>query len=341
MRLPWTKPETRATYTDQQLDSDWALVTSGGSNKADQVGMVCYGIRMFENAFAIADVSPSIPALTPEVLASIARRLILRGNALFAIDVGLDGLTLLPVNTWDIGGRANPSTWRYVLDIAGPSRDETRRVRSDGVIHCRTGAKAAAPWLGISPLADAGLSSRMISHLETRLGDEVSTRSAYLVPYPDGVAGETVTNLRERLKTATGGNGLIEAGAGGNGNAMRPMVKPWEPVRLGADVPQYNVELRRDVAAECLAALGINPALVNGDGAALRESFRQFGTAAVEGMAALVQAELSAKLERQIEITFGRLGAIDVAARARAAGTLAGIEGIDVERALRLARVQE
>ncbi len=341
MNWPWTKSETRATYTDQQLDSDWALATSGGGNKADQVGMIAYGIRMIEYAFALVEVSPDIPALTPEVRAGIARRLILRGNALFAIDVGRGGLALLPVNTWDIGGRASPDTWRYALDIAGPSRDETRRVAADGVIHCRIGAHAATPWLGVSPLAAAGLSSKMITNLETRLGEETDTRSAYLVPYPDGVAGDTITKLRERLKTAKGGNGLIEAGAGGNGNAMRPMVKPWEPVRLGADVPQYNIELRRDVAAECLAALGINPALVNGDGAALRESFRQFGAVAIGGMSAIVEQELSAKLERDVTLTFRKLQAVDVAAKARATGIYAQLDGVDIDRALELAGVEE
>ena len=344
MRLPWTKSDTerqyRATYTDDILAADWAGVTGGGNFKADQVGRVAYGIRLFEAAFAVADVSPQIPALTPELLASIARRLILRGNALYAIDVDRGGLSLLPVHTWDIGGLANPSTWQYAVDLAGPSRDESRRVSGDGLIHCRIGATTASPWLGVSPLAAAGLSSRMITYLETRLGDEASTRAGYLVPYPDGVADQTVTNLRKRLAEMIGGNGLVEAGAGGSANAMRQMTKPWEPVRLGMDVPEYNVELRRDVAADCLAALGINPQLATGDGSAIREAFRQFALV-VDGMAALVSAELSAKLEQPISMTFRRVGAIDFAAKARATAAYAGIEGVDVDRALSLAGVVE
>lgn len=344
MKLPWTKSDTerqyRATYTDQVLDADWASATSGGSHKADQMGRVAYGIRLFEAAFALAEVRPAIPALTPEVMAGIAQRLLIRGNALFAIDVDLDGLRLLPVHTWDIGGLASPATWRYALDLAGPSRDETRRVTGDGVIHCRIGASTASPWLGISPLAAAGLTSRMLTNLETRLGDETTTRAGYLVPHPDGVAQSTITNLRARLAKMVGGNGLIEAGAGGD-QPMRGGARPWQPVRLGADVPQYNVELRRDVAEDALASLGINPRLLIGDGSAIRESFRQF-SATVHGMAALVSAELAAKLDRPgLEITFAKLGAIDVAARARAAGTYAGIEGIESERALTLAGVQE
>ena len=307
MRLPWTKSDTerqyRATYTDEVMAADWAGVTGGGNWKADEAGRVAYGIRLFESAFAVADVSPAIPALTPELLASIARRLILRGNALYAIDVDRNGLQLLPVHTWDIGG-------------------------------------LASPWLGVSPLAAAGLSSRMITYLETRLGDEVSTRAGYIVPHPDGVAAQTVTNLRKRLATMIGGNGLIEAGAGGSANAMRPMTKPWEPVRLGADIPEYNVELRRDVVSDCLAALGINPQLADGDGSAIRESFRQLALV-VDGMAAQVSAELSAKLEQPISMTFRRVGAIDFAAKARATAAYAGIEGVDVDRALSLAGVQE
>ena len=335
---PDTERQYRANYTDQVLDSDWASVTGGGSHKADQMGRVQFGVQLFVSAFAAAEVRPALPALSPEIMAGIAQRLLIRGNALFAIDVDMGGLRLLPVHTWDIGGDANPSTWRYALDLAGPSRDETRRVSGDGLVHCRIGANTASPWLGISPLSAAGLTSRMLTNLETRLGDETSTRAGYVVAHPPGIAQETITKLRSRMAKMTGGNGLIEANAGGD-QMQRGMGRAFDPIRLGADVPQYNVELRDDVAHDALAALGINPMLVHGDGSAIRESYRQAG-ALLHGMAALVSAELSAKLDTDLEIRFPRLAATDVAAKARAVGTYVS-NGMPIQQALDLVGVED
>ena len=76
--------------------------------------------------------------------------------------------------------------------------------------------------------------------------------------------------------------------------------------------------------------------LITGDGAAIRESFRQLMRIALAPLAAIVAAELTAKLDRQVTIGFDAIHAADVAAAARATGSYVQ-SGVDLERALELA----
>ena len=152
---------------------------------------------MHVGVFAVAIVSPALPALSPDYMAGIARRLLTSGNALDAIRVGRDGLALLPASTWDVTGPPDPARWRYILDLPGPSRDETIQASADGVIHCRVG-QSCYPWMGCSPLLNAGLTSRMLTRLETRLGDKA--RAGYLLQYDVGVSDATVQKTEADVK---------------------------------------------------------------------------------------------------------------------------------------------
>ena len=67
------------------------------------------------------------------------------------------------------------------------------------------------------------------------------------------------------------------------------------------------------------------------DGATVREAYRQFVAVTMASLAALVSEELSNKIGVKYEISFGRLAAVDIAARARSYGILinAGVEDAD------------
>ena len=309
-------PEIRQDFTELVLNSDYGQVTGDDSRlDGNAVGMVVFGVAMFTGAFAVADVSPALPALSPDYLAGVARRLIVTGNSLDAIQVNGDGLALLPASTWDVTGPPDPARWRYILDLPGLSRDETIRTSRDGVIHCRIG-QGKYPWIGRSPLLNAGLTARMLARLELRLGDESRARAGYLLEYDPGVSKATIDKVDADLKVAAGGTALTPKGDGGD--PMRGNTPGWGMVRVGATIPQYNVELRRDVGRDALAALGINPQLVSGDGSAIRESYRQLLRISIAPLGKLVAAELSARLDREITIGFDPIFAADVAAAARA-----------------------
>ena len=308
--------QTRQNYTETILDGDYGVVTADDSRiDPSAIGLVVFGIAMYTGAFAVADVTPSLPALSPDYMARVARRLLTSGEALDAITVSMGGLALLSASTWDIYGPPDPGRWRYILDLPGPSRDETVRTTADGVVHCRIG-QGRYPWQGRSPLKNAGLTSRMLTRLETRLGDESRARAGYLLEYDQGVSQATIDQVAADVKIAAGGTALAEKGGGGD--MQRGHVPGWSKLRIGADIPAGNVELRRDVGHDALASLGINPQLVTGDGSAIRESYRQLLRIAIAPMGKLVAAELSAKLEREVTISFDPIFAADVAAAARA-----------------------
>ena len=323
MRFFWNKddPATaerqyRAGYTDAIINADYASVT-GDDERLDgyAIGLVVFGIQMYAGAFAVADIDPPLPALSPDYMASIARRLITSGNAVDAITVGGNGLALLPASTWDVTGRPDPASWRYILDLPGPSRDDTIRTAAGGVIHCRVG-QGRWPWIGQSPLRNASLTARMLTRLELRLGDEARARVGHLIEHDAGVSQATLDSVGDNLKIANGGSMLVAKGGGGD--PQRNGAPGWGKVRIGADFPAGNIELRRDVGRDALAALGINPQLITGDGSAIRESYRQLLRIAIAPMGRMVAAELTAKLDREITIGFDSIYAADVAAAARA-----------------------
>ena len=76
-----------------------------------------------------------------------------------------------------------------------------------------------------------------------------------------------------------------------------------------------------------LAASGVPVELVEASAATGgRESWRRFIFGRVAPLARILEGELRAKLDRNIGLTFGELRASDLAARARAYGTLIGAE---------------
>ena len=130
----------------------------------------------------------------------------------------------------------------------------------------------------------------------------------------------------------------------GGGNFPRPAVggpgQDWRTSRFGMDYPEGNTRLRRDAAADIVAAFGIPSSLYSGqEGASVREGWRQFGVS-VQAWGNIVGAELSDKLERPVALNFKKLASIDIAARARAVGILVKA-GDSLEDALNFADLGE
>ena len=77
--------------------------------------------------------------LTPPLLADIARRLLLDGQAVYVIDVGTSGgLRLLPVGSLNVRGQSpDPTTWTYECTLNGPDTSITRNVPEEGVVAIR------------------------------------------------------------------------------------------------------------------------------------------------------------------------------------------------------------
>ena len=171
---PFRRRETRASqgYTDALT---LALIRDAEGvdmpkAQAEAVAAVEAAAGMFARAFASADVAgDTYEVLTPSLLACTGRDLVRRGESLFLIAVR-DGLTLTPCASWNVYGDHDPATWRYEVELAGPSQTLTATRPASGIVHARWAVEPSRPWKGVGPLQFAGLSSELLSSIETRLG---------------------------------------------------------------------------------------------------------------------------------------------------------------------------
>ena len=332
MRFPWQirradAPEKRAdsSYTDVLVASLVGQATAGKS--ADIYGTAaleaCAGL--VGRAFAVCEVDASEgvkAALTPAWLELCGRSLIRRGELVAYIAVDEDGLSLTPASSHDVDGSFDPRTWRYRLNLAGPSRMHTRsRVPASSVFHCMYSRTVERPWYGIGPIQSAALASKLSAETVKALGDEVSGPVGALLQTPVDGNDPTVSALKKDLRVISGSTLLVQSGDWGS--AGSPQGKTWENTRLGSAPPVSLIEQAKLASMEIYAACGMSPALwQDADGTAAREAWRQvlFGT--IAPLANLIATELSKKLEQKVKLSFEELRSSDIAGRARAFGIL-------------------
>ena len=341
MRIPFLskRVETRASYTDSITELLLRQAT-GGDSDAVQVAACEAAIGLVGRCFAAATLSPEIPAVSPGLLMDCGRRLMTRGNAVYAIQVDRRGLTLLPVSSFDVTGGVDPETWYYRCQLPSPSQQETRILPYASVLHVKVNVDPNQPWYGISALAHAGLSSALIARLEKRMSDEANSRTGYLLPHRDLSDGQLAA-LKGDLGNMAGNVGLIHSQAAAyDSRGQAGGSADWTPRRFGANIPETNIQARREVALDIVAALGIPPAMLSATtGTAAQESYRQFALTTLQPFGNILAHELADKLERPgLMMRFDRVAASDIVRRATGYGKL--IEaGVDRERAGRLAGV--
>ena len=295
---------------------------------------------MWSRSFAAAKVTPDTAVLTPSLLASIARSLIVAGESLHVIQVRGGELHLIPSGSWDVlGDSADPSSWEYKAQIDGPNGARTITVPSAMVIHCRYSYDPSRPWQGIGPLARAGLDAGLLSAVVTRLKQETSAPSGYLIPSPVDGGSTTTATLREDLKAAKGGVLLAETVSGGYGDSSAAPHGDWSQRRFGGEPPDVFRALRSEVGSSIMDAAGIPASLSypQADGTSQRESWRRFLHGSVAPVARIVAGEIESKLEiAGLKFDFMGLYASDIVGRSNAVRALTRA-GVSVERALELA----
>ena len=253
-----------------------------------------------------------------------------------AIEAGNGALRLIQAHTWDIAGGADSRTWRYTLDLPGPSGNETRSLPAEGVVHCRFNSDPATPWKGASPFQFASLTGALLANLEKTLAAEAGAPSGYVLPTPKD--GADTTALQASMKTLRGHTSVVltTVAGWGQGNSLAPR-QDWAVKRFGGDPPSELRHLRSD-AAEAIVATCVPPGLAfgNTDGTAAREAIRRWFHTSVAPIGRQVEAELRAKLEEPgLTLSFPTLEAFasDTVGKARTMGQLVSA-GIPVEAAL-------
>ena len=349
MRWPWRgRAEARASYTETVVSA--LLSAAQGTSVADahRTAALEAVAAIFAGAFARATANPAVPGLTAPVRASIARRLIRNGEAVYGLSVDAGGLRMAPASGWDIRGGADPETWRYRLDFGGPDGMRQAMLPAGAVLHFRYSYDPARPWAGIGPLGWASETGTLAGRIESGLAMESQADPALLLPVPqdggDGGEDDPLKTLKSDIKAAKGRTALVETTAGGwDGGTTGAPRRDWEQKRVGADWPDVLRATRENVFAHVAAACGVPAALLDprAQGASQREAVRRYLHFALEPLGEIVAAELRDKLDLPaVEFDFGRLMASDLAGKARAVGIFVKA-GVALDRALRIAGIAE
>ena len=347
MRWPWDKTEKRQASSGAYSDALVSLIQAraGGASVGEPNAIAALEIAsgLWARAFASAELSTPIAAVSPTVLASVGRELVRRGESLWAIDVVHGEIELRPAGSWDIaGGGADPASWVYRLAMFGPSGNETRIYPSASVLHFKYATDPARPWAGISPLGFARATGRLAANLELRLGEEAAAKVGYLLPVPadggDGGNDDPLAILKADLAALSGNTALVEtvSGGWGEGKAAAPLAD-WRSQRMGANPPATLAELRGAAGLDVLSACGVPAALASdkAEGSGQREAWRRFGLT-MQGVGRGVAEEMAAKLNAPgLRIKFGALHSADMAGRSRAVGILVKA-GMPLGRATKL-----
>lgn len=292
-------------------------------SQAEATAAVEAAMGLYARAFASAKVTGT-DVLKPHVLAYIARELVRRGESLHMLEVGRSGIVLIPASSWETYGDHNPESWRYQLEVSGPTTTMTKWVDGGAVVHCRWSVSPLRPWEGEGPLEVGGLTSEMLSSLETRLGEEAATPALNLIPSPS--AGEETDPMREALRNAKEGLAMVPTmmAGGWTGDRASQPLREWAVARVGANPPDTLRALRSEVGQAVAVACGIPSDLImsGSDSAGQREAYRRWLHSSVKPLGVLVASEMSEKLESEVAFNFEALGAGDLTGRTRSAKQL-------------------
>ena len=329
------KPETFASYTDSFIG---ALLEAAGGQVVDAstTAAVEFAAGLWQRTLSSAEVSPvhlgSI--ITPDVLGSIARGLVLRGQVVGVVEDG--GLVL--ASDVEATGGPQPSTWRFKVTLDGPTRSQTWTLGYDDVLLFQWSADPRRPWAGIGPLHRASVSAALLARLESRMSEEASAVSGHLLSVPD-TSDETIAQLQTDLRALKGRTAFVRTSKNwGTEEGKQSAGVPGEYVqrRIGAAVPEGNIRLRNDAGFDVVATCGVPAAMMrsDADGTASGAATSRFLDFSVQPVADAMVAELSLKLGVPVALGFEHLRRADtILTMARAAAQLTA-SGVSIKDAL-------
>ena len=345
---PWKKREQRSTaqgYT-ASLTAAFQAGAEGGSDVAPLATAAleaaagfysrCMSAAMVEGADDVA------AALTPGVLALIARNLIRRGEDHHRIYVRGGRLVLEPVGFAYAHGGPDPMGWTYSITSYGPTDSRHEWVPASAVLHTRYSVDSSRPWLGVPPWSWAATTSQAIAALDKMVAREAAAPHGSLLGVPETPQVDEDGDIRpldafrSDLAQARGRTLVVERA--GDWGEQTPQGNParLEHLRYGLERAAID-PLRTATGRDVLGACGVPPTLfvANSDGTAQREAFRRFLHGSLRPLARIMEAELRIKLDApELVLDLSELHAADVAGRARAfkAFVSSGVSADDAAR---------
>ena len=350
---PWTKrePERRQGAVSYTASLTAALQAGAEGGVSDTAPLATAALEAAAGLYgrclaaAVVNGAPDAErALTPPVLALMARNLIRRGEDHHRIVVRDGRIELRPLGfAYAHGASADPMAWFYSATEYGPTDSRHAWLPAAAVVHCRYSVDASRPWLGVPPWSWAAATSQAVAALDRMAAGEASAPYGHLLGVPEAPQVDEdgdvrpLDAFRADLAKAKGGtlvmehSGQWETETAGGGTRSR-----LENVSYGMDRGILDA-LRTATGRDVLGACGVPPTLFvpNSDGTAQREAFRRFLHASLRPVARIMEAELRLKLDApDLSLDLSELHAADVAGRARSFKAFVET-GVDPEDAAR------
>ena len=194
MRWPWSrKAEERSTsqgYTASLTAALEAGVLGVGDTAPLSTSALEIAAGLYSRCMAAATVTgapDAARALTPPVLALIARNLIRRGEDHHRVYVRGGRLVLMPVGfAYAHGASPDPMRWWYSATMYGPTDSVHETVPASSMLHCRNSVDLLAPLAWRAAL-ELGRLDQLVYRCAGASG---SRRSRRTLRTPPGPAGE-------------------------------------------------------------------------------------------------------------------------------------------------------
>ena len=308
MRLPRLfKRQASSTSYTQATTASLISQAAGRDSLAKNTAVVEIAAGLYQRGMSAGRVSgPAniVSAITPRIMGIIGRELILYGNSILAIEVGENGVILRHPEQWSLL-RNDVEAYSYQLTM---HTNKSVQMSEASVIHFKYGISTYDDRIGLSPLASANNTARMISAIEQKLADEASNCPVgYILPLPRVEKG-TIADIKASLRGLKGKLLAVETTSGGWGEGrIASPSKDWEAKRLGMNPPQQLLEMRKQVERSILEACGVPMAIVSDEGVGQRSAYSRFIHTSLEPVAREVAHEFSTKLNADIKIDFANL----------------------------------
>lgn len=336
----------RRDYTSLVMDARYAAMTGArGLGELTATAQTC--VSLWESGFSIADVAGT-SALTPALLALLARQLALRGEAVFYI-----ADQLLPAADWDLSTRDGiPAAYRLSIADVGGARSLTALAAE--VLHFRIGCSVRAPWRGTPPLQRSSLTAGLLCAVESALAEvfENAPLGSQVVPMPEdpNISNE---KLAQGFRGKRGRVLLRESTQVSAGGGPAPATD-WRPSDLTPDLSKSGaLEGHAAARSAVMAAFGVLPALLDKQaaGPTIREAQRHLAQWMLQPIAEQVAAEASEKLGATVTLDVmratqaydagGRARALSGAIEAMAAAKAAGLTPAEIAAALKFSGIAD
>lgn len=333
------RPRKRESATDRLIAQSVSAALGAPQPTASDSAGAAVAANLYAGALGNSTIKSKVD-FAADFLPGLARELIMRGEALFAIE---SDRSLTPVAMWDISGNANPASWVFKCDIAGPGGNETRSIPREGVCFFTWASKPSARWKGISPLDAAKGMSSLAARAPQSLANEYNATQLYVIPFMTEYSAKDGTGDAE---IASDFNALKADARGQTSTLTLTHQKQWakdereryfRQERLGPILEQNSVLSAFKAQSEVLSLCGIPPGLLAPEGQS-RDAFRLWVSTALEPLAKRISSELTKGLETEVVIDVANVTKQDIVGRARAFGSLVK-GGMEVTEAAKISGV--